>query len=139
GTEQIAADADVYAKRQQLVELESLLAHRVLLHVNLQALAVLLHMGKSRFAHEANGHDTPSNANVDAPTVQLLASLLRKSCEDLRHRVREIVLCRIRSLAECLNLFELVEPQLIDVFVECQGPSRLLRGSGASASRPFSR
>ena len=43
---QIAADANVVAEIEQLVQLETLVADRVFLHVNLQPLSVLLQMAR---------------------------------------------------------------------------------------------
>src|SRR5579864_4372117 len=65
GAKQISADTDVVAQVEQLIELESLFAHGIFLYVNLQALAILLQVGKSRFAHQADGHDSSRYANVD--------------------------------------------------------------------------
>ena len=40
--------------------------------------------------------------------------------ENLRQGVREIVLRRIRLLAESLNLLEFLQPHFVDIVVECQ-------------------
>src|SRR5437763_999452 len=77
-------------------------------------------MGEPGFAHEANSHDSTGNAHVDGSGRQLLTGLLRISGENLRNCMREFILSRISPLAESLNLLQLFNPQLINVFVECQ-------------------
>jgi len=38
----------------------------------------------------------------------------------LRHGMREVVLARIRRMAERFDLFQFLAPDFVDVFVECQ-------------------
>ncbi len=76
GAEEISADADVVAEVEQLVEFESLFADRVFLHVNLEACPSLLQVGESGLAHQANGHDAPGHAHIDARILQLLGGVL---------------------------------------------------------------
>src|SRR5439155_24268836 len=77
-------------------------------------------MGESGFAHEANSHDSTGNAHVDGSGRQLLTGLLPISGQNLLNGMRKLVLGRIGLLAESLNLLQLFNPQLINVFVECQ-------------------
>ncbi len=50
GAEDVAGDADVVSQVQQLVELETLLAHGIQADVDLQPFAALLQMGKAGLA-----------------------------------------------------------------------------------------
>ncbi len=61
---QISADADVVAEVEQLIELESFFADCIFLDVNLEALAALLQVSESGFAHQADGHNASSDADV---------------------------------------------------------------------------
>ena len=127
GSEQVSADADVVTEIEQLVELETFFADSIFLDIDLQLLAVLLDVGESGLAHEANGHDASGDANVDAVLVEFLGGLGRVVGEDLFDRVSEFVFAAIRGLAESFNLLELFAAQIIDMFVECQcGPLDIL-------------
>src|ERR1017187_8146223 len=117
---QISADADVVAQIEQLVQLESLVAHGVFLNINLQSLPALLQVGKAGLAHQANGHDASRHADIDARLFQLLGGLGGVLREDLLQRVSEFVFAAVGSLAERLNLLQLLAPQVVNVIVECQ-------------------
>ena len=66
GAEQISADADVVAEVEQFVQLESLVADRIFLDVDLQSLAALLQVGEPGLAHEADRHDASGDADIHA-------------------------------------------------------------------------
>ena len=111
------------AKIEQLKRLKALLADGILLDVNLKLLPSLLQMGEASLSHEADRHDPPSNAYVDARIFQLLGGLVGVVCQDLRDGMREIVLVAVRGLAESFNLLQLFAAQFVDFLVECQwGP-----------------
>ncbi len=65
GAEEVAADADVVAEVEELVEGEGVLADVVLADVDLQALAALLELGEAGLALDADGHDASGDADVD--------------------------------------------------------------------------
>ena len=118
--EKISAGADVVAEVEQLIEFKSLFADRVFLHINLEPLAVLLQMREPRLAHEANGHDPSSYADVRSRGFELFAGLVRIFGQNLRQGVGKIVFCGICLLAESLNLLEFLQPHFVDIVVECQ-------------------
>ena len=98
------------AQVEQFVELKAFLADSILLHVNLQPLRVLLQVGKSGLAHQANRHNASRNPHVDWRSREFFRSFFRIPGENLRNCVREIVFCRIRRLAERFNLLDLLQP-----------------------------
>ncbi len=120
GAEKISADADVVAQVEQFPEFESRLADRVFLDVDLETLAAALQVRETGFAHQADGHDASGNAHVDARGFEFFGRLAAVVGEDLRDGMREIVLARIGRLPESLDLLQLLAPDSIDVFVECQ-------------------
>jgi hypothetical protein len=95
------------AQVEQLIERESLLAHRVQAHVNLQPLAVLLKGGKSGLPLRANGHDAPGHGHGDPIGLQGLGLRLVPLCAHLGNGVRSRELVGIGRLAQLLNLLEL--------------------------------
>ena len=113
---------------EQLVEFESLVADGISLHVNLQLLAALLQMGEPSLAHQPDGHDASGDSNVYARIFQLLRGFVRVFSQDLRDCVREFVLPGIGLLPKSFNLFELVAPQFVYFFVECQNLPYLTLG-----------
>ena len=121
GAEEVSADPDVVAEVEQLVKLKSFFTYGIFLHVNLQALSGLLQVREASFAHEADCHDAPGDAHVDAWILQLFSSLLGIGGENVWNRVGEIVLAGVRLLSEGFNLLELVAAQFVDLFVEGQG------------------
>ncbi len=64
GAEEVAVHADDVADIEQLEELIIALAHGVLLHVDLQTLAVLLEVGEAGLAHVAQGHEAAGDADA---------------------------------------------------------------------------
>ena len=115
--EEVSADAYVITQVQQFVELKCLFANGIFLHVNLQLHSALLDMCKSRFAHEADRHDASGDTDVDACLLKFLSQLGRVVGQDLPHRVGEVVLRTVRGLTERFNFFQLLAPQVVDVFV----------------------
>ena len=106
------------AKIEQLKQLKALLADGILLDVNLKLLPSLLQMGEASLSHEADRHDPPSNAYVDARIFQLLRSFLAVLSQDLRDSMREFELVGIRRLPQRLNLLEFFLPQLVNFLLE---------------------
>src|SRR5438105_3083660 len=117
---QIATHADVIAKIKQFVKLKSLVADGIFLHIDLQLLTGLLQMREPGFTHQPDCHNPSSDAHVYPGIFQLLGSFLRIFGQNLRNRVREVVMAGIRLLSKRLDLFELVAAQFVDLFVEGQ-------------------
>jgi len=90
--------------------------------------AALLQMGESGLAHEANCHDAPSHADVDARVLKFLGAFGGEVTKNLIERVSELVFAAIGGLTESLNLLQLFAAQIIDMFVECQRESFLRNG-----------
>ena len=88
----IARHADVVAQVEQLVERESLLAHRVEPHVDLQPRALLLQRRKSRLALRANGHDAAGHGHRLALGLKLFAGRLVPLGAHLGQRSRRCAL-----------------------------------------------
>ena len=93
------------AKIEQFVKRQTLLAHRIHAHVNLQPLAALLQRRKSRLAHDANRHDAPCDRHGRALGLQRLRAVASPHLRaNLRNGVRGRELVGIRSLSELLDL-----------------------------------
>ena len=120
GAKKISAGANVISKVKQPIKLKPFFADRIFLHIDLQALAVLLQVRKPSFAHQPNGHDPAGQADVDPRGLELLTRFARVLCENLRNGVGKIVFRRVRLLTESLNLIELLQSEFVDVFVERQ-------------------
>ena len=105
---------------EQLVKLKSHIADSILLHVNLQALPVLLEVRESGLTHQANSHDATGHAYGHARVLHLLGRLVGVLRQNLWDRVGEFVLGRIRGLAQRFNLLQLLAPEFVDFLVECQ-------------------
>ncbi len=79
GAEEVAADADVVAEVEELVEGEGVFtllggaAYVVLADVDLEALAALLELREAGFALGADGHDAAGDGDFDAGGFELLA------------------------------------------------------------------
>jgi hypothetical protein len=104
GAEQISANADVVAEIEQLEKLESLVAHGILLYVNLKLLAHLLHMHEAGLAHKAHGHDASCDAYVHARGLELLIGRIGVLRQDLGNGVGELESVRIGLVAKGFNL-----------------------------------
>src|SRR3954452_5495281 len=77
-------------------------------------------MNERRLTHEAHGHDTSSDADVDLGLLELLAGALREFGDDLRDGMRDNVFVRVSRLPEGFDLLEFVAAKVVDFFVECQ-------------------
>jgi hypothetical protein len=77
-------------------------------------------MAEASLAHQSNRHDASGNAHVDPRSLQLLRGLVRVVRQNLRNGVREVVLVPVCGLAKRLDLFQLLAPQFVNIFVECQ-------------------
>jgi len=65
GAHEVAADADVVAEVEELVEREEVFADVVFADVDLEALAVLLEGGEAGFALDADGHDAAGDGGFE--------------------------------------------------------------------------
>ena len=65
GAEEVAANADVVAEVEELVEREGVLADVVLADVDLEALAALLELREAGLALDADGHDAAGDRDLD--------------------------------------------------------------------------
>jgi hypothetical protein len=65
GAEEMAANADVVAEVEELVEGEGVFADVVLANVDLEALAALLELREAGFALNADGHDAAGDRDLD--------------------------------------------------------------------------
>ena len=97
GAEEIAGDADVVAQVEELIERESLFAHRVEPHVDLEALSLLLQGSKPGFALRANGHNASRHSHRRALSPSSSRGLV-PLCPHLGQRNRRLVLPRWKRL-----------------------------------------
>ncbi len=112
--------ADVVAQVEQLVKLESLVADGIFLHVNLQLLPALLQVRKPGLAHQPDRHDASGHAHVDRAISPVPRRLAEYSARICGNGVREFVFRRISALPQRFNLLQLLAPQFVYFFVECQ-------------------
>jgi len=112
--EEIAAHADVIAEVEKFIESKAFFADEVELHVNLQPLPALLHMGKAGLALQAQGDDASGNFHRHMRLSQLLSGLVVVFGKNLRDGVGEGKFVRIGQLAQGLNFAQLLLAQLID-------------------------
>ncbi len=73
GAHQLAADADVVAEIEQLVEREDVFTDVVLAHVYLQAFAALLQVREAGFALQADGHEPAGDSELGVLGFELFA------------------------------------------------------------------
>src|SRR6185503_11829132 len=93
---------------------KSFFANEVELYVNLQTLAALLQMGKTRLALETYRDDAASYFYRNTRIFQLLGRLFAEVGQYLRHGVGKSELVRIGLLAQGFNIAQLLLPQLIN-------------------------
>jgi len=67
----VAADADVVAEVEELIEVEEVFADVVFADVDLEALAVLLDLGESCFALDADGHDAAGDRGLEVHALKV--------------------------------------------------------------------
>ena len=72
GAEEVAADADVVAEVEELVEGEDVFADVVFADVDLEALAVLLELREAGFALDADGHDAAGDGDLEVQRARAL-------------------------------------------------------------------
>ena len=68
----------------------------------------------------AIAQDATGNAHVESRILQLLGGFLRVLGQNLWNGMGEFVFARIDLLSQSFNLFQLLAPQFVDFFVECQ-------------------
>ena len=95
----------------EAVEREVALRNSVLLHVDLQALAVLKKMREAGLAHAPQGLDAAADAHGHG-RGQLLGGLRAVVGEDLRDAVREVEAAAVGAEAESLNFTNPIEALL---------------------------
>ena len=117
---QISADADMIAQVKQLPQFKAGIADRVFLDVDLQPLPVLLQVREPGLAHQPDRHDASRNPHRHPRRFQFLGGLPAVLGQNLRHGVAEVKLSRISRMPESLNLLQLLAPDFINIFVECQ-------------------
>ncbi len=117
---QISANPNVIAQVKQLPQFEAGIAYRVFLDVDLQPLPVLLQVREPGLAHQPDRHDASRNPHRYPRRFQFLRGLPAVLVQNLRHGVAVVVLSRISRMPESLNLLQLLAPNFINAFVECQ-------------------
>src|SRR5258707_235206 len=117
---QISANSNMIAQVEQLPKLVARIADRIFLDVDLQPLSVLLQVREPGLAHQPDRHDASRNPHRHPRRFQFLSSLPPVLSQNLRHGVAEVVLPRISRMPESLNLLQLLAPDFINIFVECQ-------------------
>src|ERR1035441_8227675 len=117
---QISANPYVIAQVEQLPQFEAGIADRVFLDVDLQLLPVLLQVREPGLAHQPERHDASRDAHRHPRSIQFLRSLPAVLGQNLRHAMAVVELPRISRMPESLNLLQLLAPDFINVFVECQ-------------------
>ncbi len=117
---QISANANVIAQVEQLPQFVSRIADRVFLDVDLQPLAILLQVREPGLAHQPDRHDASRHPHRHPRRFQFLRRLPAVLGQNLRHGVAVVELSRISRMPESLNLLQLLAPDFINVFVECQ-------------------
>ena len=71
GAHEVAADADVVAEVEELVEVEEVFAYVVFADIDLEALAVLLDLSEAGFALDADGHDAAGDGGFDVHALEV--------------------------------------------------------------------
>ena len=105
---------------------EIVLAHRVFLDVDLQALAALLHVREPGLAHVTQRHQAPGDAHPHLGH-ELLGSLRAVFRQDRRDGVRELVPPAVAAVAQ---RFDFADPrQSLFQQVVFKGQIRLLWGN----------
>src|ERR1017187_9478782 len=117
---QISANPYVIAQVEQLPQFEAGIADRVFLDVDLQLLPVLLQVREPGLAHQPERNDAPRTPPGPPRSLQSLRSLPAILGQNLRHGMAVVELPRISRMPESLNLLQLLAPDFINVFVECQ-------------------
>ena len=129
GAHEEAADADVVAEVEELVEVEEVFADVVFADVDLEALAVLLELREAGFALDADGHDAAGDGGFDVHALELFggevlaewrgargrSAVKRKELGYLASVVRER---RVGGAGEGGDLVELLAAKLVEVFFE---------------------
>ena len=100
GAKQITAHTDVVSQVEQLVESKPFFSYKIQLHVNLQALAVLLEVGKPGLALQANGDNPSRYFHVHLIACKFLGSLFAILSQDLRDGMRKLKPVGIGLLAQ---------------------------------------
>jgi hypothetical protein len=124
----MAADADVVAEIEKLVEGEGVFADVVLSDVDLEALAALLELRESGLALDADGHDAACDRDLDGMSrgFELFGGEGVVGSPQLGDGVGGGVVVGIRGFgvreavlfAESSDLLELVAALLVEIFFE---------------------
>ncbi len=123
GAHEEAADADVVAEVEELVEGEEVLADVVLADVDLEALAALLELREAGLALDADGHDAAGEGELDLFAggevgLELLGGDGVELGADLGEGEGGGVAVGVGGLAEGLDAGELVAALLVELDFE---------------------
>ena len=124
GTKQVPLRAHYVADIQPLVERKILFAHRILANVDLQPLAVLRQMSKTRLAHVPDGGDSSCHPHLN-PRLQLLGGLRAVLLQDLWDGVRKIEPLPVRSKPKRFDFLNPAEALLVQIVFKSQSSSLL--------------
>ena len=128
GAHEVAADADVVAEVEELVEVEEVFTDVVLADVDLEALAVLLDLGEAGFALDADGHDAAGDGGFEVHALEVFggevfaegAKFGDRGSEGEAVGILSLVIRkqRVGGAGEGGDLVELFAAKLIEVFFE---------------------
>ena len=121
--EQVAFDAQDVADVEQLEEGEIVLADGIFLDVDLEALAVLLHVRETGLAHVTERHEASGDAHPHL-RHELFGGLGAVLREDGGHRVGELVPAAVAAVAQRLDFADARQPLFEQVIFK--GQIRLL-------------
>jgi hypothetical protein len=128
GAHEVAADADVVAEVEELVEGEGVFADVIFADVDLEALAVLLDLGEAGFALDADSHDAAGDGGFEVHALEVFGGEMFAEGAELGNRGGEgeavgvpgfVVGERgVGGAGEGGDLVELFAAKLIEVFFE---------------------
>ena len=141
GTHEEAADANVVAEIEELVEVEEILADVIFADVDLEALAVLLDLREASFTLDADRHDATGDGGFDVHALEVLGGEMLAERAELWYGGGEGEAVgilglvgrerRIGGAGEGGDLVELFAAQLVEVFFE----GTVVLGHGAARFR----
>src|SRR5208282_409842 len=117
---QISANPNVIAQVEQLPKFKARVSDRIFFDIDLQPLPILLQVREPGLPHQPYRHDASRHPHGHPRSFQFLGSLSPILSQNLRHGMAEVKLPRISRMPESLNLLQLLAPDFINIFVECQ-------------------
>jgi hypothetical protein len=126
GAEEMAADADVVAEIEQLVESEGVFSDVILADVDLEALATLLKLREAGLALDADRHDATCDADLNGIGFQLLggegvvggAKFGNGVARGVAVGISRLCVAEAVELAEGGDLLKLFAALLVKIFFE---------------------